>query len=572
MPVTRKSVAAAALAVALVASACSTKPAADRPLYSPGFAECDAKPNECNTAPTKKGGTFVIAIEKTLPNWNVFDSDGGTFETGQVMAGMSPATWIVDPDSTVRWNSDLLAEEPKVSGDGPMTVTLKIRPGAVWNDGTPISVRDYQYFWRSNNGKDCTECTPAATAGYDQITAITGSDNDKTVTITFGELYPDFRSLFGTMYPAHVAAQAGDLSTPAGLKAAFDAFRTNAPTWSGGAYRIAEQNKDVSITLVPNEKWYGDPKPSLDKVIFQVIEDQAQQPPALRNNEVQALMSQPSADLVTNVQGIAGVNFNLAKGPTWEHVDLNLANAFLKDMPLRQAIFTAINRKDIVDKTIRPFFPAAELLNNHNFMPGTDGYEDVITPTGQGTGDVEKARKILTDAGYRIDGGKLITKSGAPVPPLRFRYTTGNQLRQQTGELIQAQLKEIGVEIKIDPTAALGSTLSTGDFDIIVYAWVGGPFLSDKKDLWSTGGGGNYGQWSNAEADRLISEAVRTLDTDKARQLFNQADKIMSQEAYNLPLMQKPVFIAVHKDFANIRNNPTAAGPAYNIEEWGMRA
>jgi peptide/nickel transport system substrate-binding protein len=563
---------AAGLVAILVASGCGSQGTNEKTENSPGFAECETKPNECNTGPTKAGGTFVVAIEKKLPNWNTFDSDGNTYETAQVMAGLLPTPFLVEPDSNVKWNPDLLAEEPKLTNQNPMTLVFKIRNDAIWDDGTQISAKDFEYFWRSNNLKDCPDCTPAASAGYDVIDAVAGSDNDKTVTITFSSAYPDWKSLFPFLYPAHVAGKAGDLKTPAGLKTAYDAFKTAVPAWSGGPYRIAEQQPDVSVTLVPNPKWYGDPKPTLEKVIFRIIEDQAQHAPALRNKEVLALTSQPNADLVNQVKGLPGVNFNLSKGPNWEHVDLNLDNKWLKDMPLRQAMFTAIDRKAIIDRTLGPFFAGAEPLNNHIFMPGTKGYQDNVTATGQGTGDLDKAKKILTDAGYRLEGGKLFTPAGEPVGPLRFRYTTGNQLRQQTGELIQSNLARIGLQIVIEPTATLGDTLDNGDFDLVIFGWVGTPFLSDKKDLFSTGGGGNYGNWSNKEADDLINEATRTFDEEKARELFNKADEIMTREAYNFPIAQKPVFLAVYAEFANVRNNPTSAGPVYNMEEWGLRA
>ena len=50
---------------------------------------------------------------------------------------------------------------------------------------------------------------------------------------------------------------------------------------------------------MPNPKWYGKTKPSLDKLIFRIITDQTQEPTALQNNEVQAIYPQPNADLVT---------------------------------------------------------------------------------------------------------------------------------------------------------------------------------------------------------------------------------------------------------------------------------
>jgi peptide/nickel transport system substrate-binding protein len=452
-----------------------------------------------------------------------------------------------------------------------MTVVYKLKKEAVWDDGTPMTVKDFQMYWKFNNGKDCADCTPAGTTGYELIKSIEGSDEDKTVTVTFTEPYPDWQSLFA-LFPSHLALKAaGDLDTPAGLAKGFEFFKQT-PTWSGWAYKFKTYEKDVSVTLERNDKFWG-PKPALDTVVFRIIEDQAQQLPAMQNKEIQMMISQPNADMVQKVQGFAGVNYNLQSGPTWEHIDLNLKNKYLADTALRQAIFTAINRQEIIDKTIGVYFKGAQPLNNHIIMPpGAPGYKDVITPTGQGKGDVEKAKSILTGAGYKIDGGKLIGKDGQPVPPLRFRFTTGNQGRQQSLELVQAQLKQIGVDVKIEPLTNLGNTLNTGDFDGIIFAWVGGPFLGDDKDIWVTGGGGNYGKYSNPDVDRLMNDAAKSVDPNKMRDLYNQALEIMAKDAYVLPLFPKPVFVAVYSDFINVRNNSTSNGQTYNMHEWGLKA
>jgi peptide/nickel transport system substrate-binding protein len=564
---------AIAAASVLVLGACGTSGGggSNQAQTSPGFAECDQKPNECNTGPTKQGGTITVALEKKIQNWNTIDADGNTFETGLINNAILQVPYHQLPDNSVAWNKVLLKEEPKLVKDDPQTIQYKIKDEAVWNDGTPISAKDFIMYWKFTNGKDCPDCTPASTTGYELIDKVEGADNDKTVTVTFkaGEKYPDWRGLF-VLWPSHLAAQKGDLNTPAGLAAAFEYFK-GTPTFSGGPYKFESYEKDVSVTLVPNDKYWGT-KAKLDKITFRIIEDQAQQIPALRNREVQMLVSQPNADMVTQVGSMAGVNYNLIAGPTWEHFDLNTKNAALADTELRKAIFTAVNRQEIIDKTVGPFFKKAAPLNNHFMMPGSPGYKDVITPTGQGAGNVEAAKKILTDAGYKIDGGKLIGKNGQPVPPLRFRYTTGNQLRQQSGELLQAQLKQIGVEVKIEPLTSLGNTLSTGDFDIIIYAWVGTPFIADSKSIWHTDGGPNYTKWSNPQADKLLDDAAKELDPAKMRDLFNQADEIMAKEANVLPLYQKPVFIAVYSDYVFIRNNPTAEGQTYNIDEWAMKA
>jgi peptide/nickel transport system substrate-binding protein len=565
-------VAFAAVSV-LALSACGTSGGSDNegPESSPGFAECEQKPNDCNTGAVKDGGSLTIMSEKSIQDWNVISADGNTADTTLITNALIPQPFFSKPNGDIGWNENLLVEEPKLLKNDPQTWQYKIKPEAVWSDGTQITAKDFQYHWKVANGTDCPDCDPASDTGYKSIEKIEGTDNDKTVTVTLkaGELYSDWQSLF-QLFPSHIAAQQGDLNTPAGLKKAFDFFR-GTPTWSGGPFKIEKYETDVSVVLVRNEKWYGKKAP-LEKVTFRIITDQAQHIPALRNQEVQMLTSQPSPDLVQQVSSLPGVNFNLAAGQTWEHFDLNTTNKYLADKELRRAIFTAVNRQEIIDKTVGSFYKKAAPLNNHNLMPGNQGYKDYITPTNQGAGKTEDAKKILTDAGYKIEGGKLIGKDGAPVPPFRFKYTTGNTLRQQSGELLQAQLKQIGIDISIEPITSLGGTLNNGDFDIIIYAWVGSQFIGDNVALWRTNGGSNYGKYSNPEVDKLLDAAARELDKTKQRDLFNQAGELMAKDAYVLPLFQKPAMIAVYSQFLNVRNNPNNSGTTYNIQEWGEKA
>jgi peptide/nickel transport system substrate-binding protein len=565
-------VAFAAVSV-LALSACGTSGGGgnEGPESSPGFAECEQKPNDCNTGPVKDGGSITILNEKSVQDWNTISADGNTLDTSMITNGIYPIPFFSKPNGDIGWNEDLLVEEPKLLKNDPQTWQYKLKPEAVWSDGTPITVKDFQYHWKVANGTDCPDCDPASDTGYKSIEKIEGADNDKTVTVTLkaGELYSDWQSLF-TLFPSHIAAQQGDIATPAGMLKAFEYFR-GTPTFSGGPYLIEKYDKDASVVLVRNPKWYGKKAP-LEKVTFRIVTDQAQHIPALRNSEVQMLTSQPSDDLVKQVSALPGVNYNISAGFSWEHLDLNTTNKYLADIPLRQAIFTATNRQEIIDKTIGVFYKKAAPLNNHNLMPGSAGYKDYITPTGQGAGKVDEAKKILTDAGYKIEGGKLIGKDGQPIPPFRFKYTTGNTLRQQSGELWQAQLKQIGIDISIEPITSLGGTLSSGDYDMIIFAWIGSSFISGSRALWRTGQASNYGKWSNAEADKLLDAAARELDPTKMRDLFNQAGEIMAKEAYVLPLFQKPTFIAVYSQFLNIRNNPNVSGVTYNIQEWGEKA
>ncbi len=551
----------------------------ETPTSNAGFADCEKSPNTCNSGNTKPGGEYIFGLEQSFTSWNITTEEGNTLVASQALSGIIPQVFKSDPSGELQLNSDLLTSA-ELTNQNPQTVVYKIKADAVWSDGTAISAEDFTFMWKMNSGKKehCSECTPASTSGWDLVKSIVGSDNGKTVTVTFddGKTYADWKGLYSTdgLYPAHLATKQGfDLNKPEGVNSASNWFSETVPTWSGGPLLIDTFNKDQSLVLKKNDKWYGKVKPSLDKVVFKFIIDQGSVIPALRNKEITGMSPQPNAALVNGAAETPGVIYRIGHGYQWEHLDLNLKNKYLADVALRQAIFTAINVKSVIEKTYGVFDKAAKPLGSHNFFPGDPNYKDVVTPTGQGSGDVEKAKKILTDAGYKIEGGKLLTKTGEAVPAMRFRHTKGNQLRATTAELVQAALKNIGLDIKIEVTETLGKTLSTADYDMIIFAWVGSPLYQGAAEQnWVTGNGGNYGSYSNADVDKLTNEGARSLDPKKAADLINQANEIMAKEAYVLPLAQKPTLTFTYSDYVNIRDNATQWSPTYNIQEWGQKA
>lgn len=556
----------AALALAVSVSACAKGEDQTGPDSSIGFAECVTKPNTCNTGKTKAGGTITYALGKDIKAWNTLSSAGNTLEYSHALFGVMPRVHHYYPDLSVQVNKDLI-DSVEITSKSPMTVVYKIKKEAVWNNGDPVSAADFEYTWKVQNGKDCPGCKAASTSGFSSVESLTGSADGKIVTVVFKdkEAFPDWQAMFVPLYPGKIAAQHGDLA------ASFAWFEQNVPTYSAGPYKIEKYEPNFALTLVPNDKWWG-AKPPLDKVIFRIITKDSELIPAMRNREINAIAPIPTADLVTQAKELADSHWYLGKNLSWEHIDLNLKNTFLADKALRQAIFTAIDRQAIIAKTVGQYAPDTKPIGNHNFVPGMTAYKDVVSATGQGAGNLDQAKKILTDAGYKIEGGKLLTKTGEAVPPLRMRHTTGNQLRKDSCELVANTLKQLGIDIKVEQTDDLGGTLTKGDFDLIIFAWVLSPLrIGGAKQLWHSTSASNYGKWVNTESDKLLDEAAKTVGDDpKAHDLINQANTLMAADAYVLPLFQREVFIAVNKTYVYVRPNPTNHGPVYNVGAWGL--
>lgn len=570
---------AAATAVLLGLTACSTSSGggtSTTPGVTAGtegsgaFSDCATKPTTCNSGTTKKGGNLTYVLEKTIPGWNQVYSPSNVFEVAEVEDGILPGVFLGGSDLKPFLNTDLMTSAQQTKAN-PQTLVYKINPNAVWNDGTPISFEDFKYLKDVSDGTTCPKCGASSSAGYNQIASITGSNNNKTVTVVMKKPFADWEVMFGALLPAHVAAQHGGMSGATGLNTSFQWFDKNVPNYSGGPYIISNYQKDTSITETPNPKWYGKTKPSLDKLTFQIITDQTQEPTALQNKEVQAIYPQPNQDLVAQVKKIPNVQYYLGKGLVWEHFEFNEKNQFLSDKVLRTAIYTAIDRKAIIARTIGTFVTGAQPLNNHIYVPGQPGYQDNVTATKQGSGDISAAKAMLTKAGYTGVGSSLKTKAGKPVT-LRCTYSEGNTNRQTECEVVQNTLQQLGITVTLKTTSDL-SELGTGNYDIIVFAWVGAPFVvAGAQQIYELKGGADYGANNDPQVEALINKAAQSTDQATVQKLMNQADVLLTKDAYELPLYQKPTFLAAYNNVVNIRDNATSSGPPVNVQDWGFKA
>lgn len=528
-----------------------------------------------NSGTPKQGGSVTWTIEKTMQNWNLLSANGNTFDYGQIINGLTPSTYLFNPSYAVTMNSDLLVSATETS-TSPQTVVYKIQPNAAWSDGTPINADDFVYNWEVQNGSNAN-IAAASTTGYMNIESVTGSNNGKTVTTVYKTPFSDWKSLFSTMYPAHIAKQHGD------NLASFNWFQTNVLPVSGGPFVVSSVSSDkTSVILKANPTFYGK-KPYLDQVTFRAITDSSQEPTALQNKEVDGIYPQPETNIVSQLKGMGGtIRYQIDAGLGYEHIDFNLKNPALGNATwgntLRTAMFTAVNRGAILSKTIQQFQPSAVPLNSRMLVPGQSGYQDNVSKYGLGSGDTSSAESILTKAGFKNVGagkGGLEAPDGTKIPAFQMKYTVGNQIRLDTCTLFAAEMANLGVTVNVSPTDNLGATLAQSgngySYDIVVFAWVQTPFpASANQPLFSTGGGGNYGGYSNANVDAWLANSTQTTDTSTQISDLNKADAQISQNAYTLPLYQKPTLIAFYPTLVNVRDNVTSMGPTYNIGQWGL--
>jgi peptide/nickel transport system substrate-binding protein len=509
----------------------------------------------------KDGGQIVFGADQEPTGFNIGTSKDNGTSVAVVIRNIWPSAYRVRPDFSLE--PYLLDGPATVTSQNPFTVEWKIKAAANWSDGTPVTADDFEYYWQHCNGTDKDDDC-ASTVGYDQITKIEKPD-PKTVRTIFKAPFSDYESLFGNLPPSHIAKK-----TPgaAGWNTTFN----DSPMLSAGPYMFDSWQKGSTLTLVRNDKWWG-PKPHLDKIVYRFLPESSSQPDALRNNEVNMIYPQPQLDQVNVVKGFAGVSSGVSFGPSFEHLTFNFKNSFLAVPEVRQAIAYGVDRQAIVTTLMKPFSDKASQLDNRVYVSTQKGYEahgqDYLKV------DVAKAQAGLEKAGFTKGKDGIYEKGGKRLT-LRLSTTAGNKLREQQGVLIQAQMKTVGIDIRIDNSDSktlFGTRLPKGDFDIANFGWVGTPFpASAARQIYESGSDSNYGKYTNKAVDDLMNKALAEVDLTKRTALLNQADTAMWTDLPNLPLYQKPTFLAFSDKYANIVDNTTTETPFWNVEEWGLKA
>ncbi len=249
---------AAAAAGALVLSGCGSS----HHRAAPSHPSTTEPTSVAAPAPTPSPvGEVSFAVGSPAPdNWNVLAAGGAGSTLGQVAAQLWPSAFVVGPNYVPSLNTALLTSAT-VTSESPQIVVYRINPSATWSDGVPITGQDFIYSWLAQSGRRSPTdiggrpFTPATTAGYSHIAGIDVAPlRPDVVTVRFSTPYPDWKSLFSYLIPAHVAERIG-----------FDDGFTDPvlDLVSGGPYLVQSYTEGEQLRLVRNPSFSGPPATAL---------------------------------------------------------------------------------------------------------------------------------------------------------------------------------------------------------------------------------------------------------------------------------------------------------------------
>ncbi len=556
----------------IVAAACGgggSKPAAKKA----------AKPVPKPKVAPRVAGAVTVGAEQFPKVLNDISQEGNSAWTAWMVGPALARGYKLLPDFTLQpWIFD---KDCTIAVSSPFTVDCTIRPEAKWSDGVALTADDFKFtFDTIMNPKN----NVASRDGYDQVTdfKVLGPTEFQMV---FKQVFAPFRQLWAgnstTVLPKHVL-EGTDFNKV--WNSCICDPKTKKPIGSGPML-VDSFTADEQLTLVPNPGYWGPHPARVKEVVFIPTPDSDTEVNAFRSGEVDVISPLPGLGLHDKIAAVAGAVYQTSLGPNWEHFDMRSDVKGLDHPAVRTAIAYALPRQQLVDRLVKPSNDKATVLDNTQWMTNQKEYQPnwSIYPA---SGDVGKANQILDDAGWKLQGD-VRQKNGVKLQ-FTIGVTAGNQVRELAEQVIQEQLKQIGVQLKArNSEDILDTKLVAFDYQTIIFSWTGAPdpfggnveWLSaaipkpcSAKDA-SAGNcdssGQNFTKVRDPKVDELLTAANKETDPVKRAALYNQADQELATSVVtSVPLFQTPTVFAFKSTLEGATDNSTQDGFTWNIEDW----
>jgi peptide/nickel transport system substrate-binding protein len=423
----------------------------------------------------------------------------------------------IEPDLAERWNL----------GDDGRTLTLHLRPDAVFHSGRPVTAADVRFSIERIRDSQVRAAHFAAVATIE-------TPDDRTVVLRLDEPFAPLLSYLA--HPMNAIVDREVVEANAG--------RIDRVAAGCGPFTLVEWRREQHLVMRRHDRYHHAGLPRLERVVFLPMPDPTTRTTAIRTGEIDLLLDTTGRDALV-LRDAAGLRTESVPGTFWEYVGLNTARPPLDDVRVRQAIAWAIDR-EAINRVVK--LGAATILDGGLIPPGHWAHANLsIYPRR----DVERARQLLADAGHAPGSLRLVCRVGSAFP-----------YQVAAGQMVKQQLREIGIEVQLlaQESGVFFEALGGGDFDLTVVGWVG--FVDPDEwtyELFHSAGKWNQQKYANARVDELLESGRRTLDRDERRRIYAEAQRIITEEAPMVFLYANHQSAALRDGVVGYTVHPTAS-------------
>lgn len=387
----------------------------------------------------------------------------------------------------------------------PQTVTLELRQGVYFHNGDPFTAEAVKF---SLERAQASPLTLSLVEFIEEIEII----DDYNVAIHLSAPFVPMLVILTQNQLGIVNPRAVLYGEAAGLEFTHaDVAVGTGPlvfeSFMSGAYMSLARNQDYwgQVTDFEILRFIGIPEPS-----NRLIE-----------------IETGNADIALDVAPIdvphaeASPNVVLHRGPgtSVHYVGFNTLQGPLADIRVRHAIQHAINMEAIIDNA----FAGTGYLSHSLASQLTWGYVSAEPFEF----DLERASELLAEAGF--PGGEGLD--------LRIWYNAGNQQRADMAEMIQNQLRVIGIDLVVETLewASYLERTANAEHDMFILGWSGGvdpdqAFFTTLHSM-NSGAPGNRTFFNNERADELLMLGRSEADYDARLEIYREFQQIVRDES-----------------------------------------
>lgn len=409
------------------------------------------------------------------------------------------------PELAVAWEANPVAD----------AWTFTLREGVTFHDGRPLTSQDVAYTLR--HILDPEVGSPGAA-----VLEIVAADrletpDDRTIVVRLAQPHADFPLLM-LHYAAYII--------PDGSGA------TVGQTGIGtGPFRLEELTVGNGVSLVANDRYWGG-TPALAQIRGIGIAEADARVNALLADQVDILY-----DFNPAAAEVVGQNpdYIVREFPSggWIALVMRTDRAPFDDARVRQAMKLVVDRPAMLQAVLQG---RGAVGGDHPIWSGDPYALPVDRPR-----DIERARELLTEAGYA--DGLDVTLFSSDV---RAIYPAMAVVYQQ-----QAAEAGINVEIRQAPADSYWDTTYMKEA-FFCSNWAERPADQILNEAFRTGSTWNESFWSNAEFDRLLEDARREADFEARRELYRQAQRLIVEEGGVIVPSFNSVLTAMHRRVRNL--------------------
>lgn len=434
-----------------------------------------------------------------------------------------------------------LAKDISTSDDGKV-ITMTLRDNVKFHNGKTFTSADVKYtFDELFRRKGYKSFAFFDTVNKQQVAHLVSLETPDPTHVVFTLERPALRNQL----------LANLVAVPIIAEGSADQQRTS--PMGSGPFKFVSFDQSQNIVDLEAFPDYWDNPPKFPKLRLKTVTDASALQAELKSGGID-LAPNPS-NLPPDVLLLLGKEPQLMiqkfDGSNIQYIGLNTQSPPLTDARIRQAIGYAIDR----EKIIRDLLSGQAKLANSILPEASWAY----TPGTVYSFDPEKAKQLLKEAGYKNE-------------PIKFKFAAGNAAYSSYVQAIQSMLIGAGLNVQIetlDPNT-IREDLSKGQFQMNTGVWIGGNqdpiFLRDLFTKAKIPGEGvsccNRSRYSNAEVDKIITEAVNETDKEKAKALYNRAWELISADLPLLPLWYPANVVVANKRISNIKIVPSG--------DWGF--